>query len=132
MPTFTPFPTLPLLPTSGGVAVGISPTMNPCYDVPPVKPVGTVVQVRLVNNSKGLVKLSLGMENPNDQGECATYSFPLGRYEEPIVTLLAGCYWGFAYIEDPTSNSQTIAPLCLYNTTKTVPISIGPEVIGLQ
>jgi len=131
-PSITPFPTLqPVLPASGP-AIGITPTLNPCYNPPPAKPVGLVVQVRLVNNSRGLVDLSLGMENPNNKGECATYYFRLGRYDQTVVSVLAACYWGYAYITDPTSNAQTIAPLCLYETTKTVPISIGAEVIGLQ
>ena len=133
-PTFTLFPTLPPAPTIDNSAVGVAPTSsnNPCYDPPPAKPKGTVVQVKLVNNSKGLVSFSMGMEEANAQGECATYSFSLGRFDQPIVTVLAACYWGFAYITDPTSNAKTIAPLCLYETTKTVPISIGGEVIGLQ
>ena len=131
-PTFTPFPTLASVPTSGSSAVGGVPTNNPCYDPPPAEPKGTLVKIKLVNHSQGLVDLNLGMENPNDQGECATYFFRLGRYDQPIVTVLAACYWGYAYITAPTSNAQTARPLCLFDTTKTVPVSIGAEVIGLQ
>jgi hypothetical protein len=135
--TFTPLPTFTLMPISTlaplvSLASATASGGNPCYNPPPVKPKGIVVQVKLVNNSKGLVDLSLGMENPNTDGECATYFFRLGRYDQPVVSLIAACYWGYAYITDPTSNSQTIAPLCLNNTTKTVPVSIGKEVIGLQ
>lgn len=132
LPTFTPFPTLPPVAASSGGAVGGVPTNNPCYEPPPPEPKGTVVQIKLVNNSQGLVDLNLGMENPNTQGECATYFFRLGRYDQPIVSVLAACYWGFAYITAPTSNAQTITPLCLYEITKTVPVSVGTEVIGLQ
>lgn len=132
MPTFTPFPTLPPIQPTSGPAVGAAPTGNPCYEPPPLKPKGVLVQIKLVNNSKGLVDFNLGMENPNPQGECATYFFRLGRYDQQVVSVLAACYWGYAYITDPNSNAKTIAPLCLYETTKTVPVSIGPEVIGLQ
>jgi len=128
--TFTPFPTIQPLGITN--PVGGAPTNNPCYEPPVAEPKGTTVQIKLVNNSKGLVDLSLGMENANTQGECATYFFRLGRYDQPVVTVLAACYWGYAYITDPTSNSRTAAPLCLFETTKTVPVSIGPEVIGLQ
>lgn len=133
-PTFTPIPlpTLPPLLATSGSTVGGAPTNNPCYEPPPAEPKGTQVKIRLVNNSKGLVDLNFGMENPNTQGECATYFFRLGRYDQPIVTVLAACYWGFAYITDPTSNAQTVAPLCLYDTTKTVPVSVNAEVIALQ
>ena len=138
--TFTPLPTVtPLLlliptlaPISLATATSAGNSNNPCYNPPPVKPKGVMVQVKLVNNSKGLVDLNLGMENANTDGECATYFFRLGRFDEPVVSLLSACYWGFAYITDPTSNSKTIAPLCLNDTTKTVPVSIGAEVIGLQ
>jgi hypothetical protein len=134
LPTVTPLllPTLPPIQTANGLAIGSAPTNNPCYEPPPAEPKGTLVQIRLVNNSKGLVDLNLGMENPNAQGECATYFFRLGRYDQPVVTVLAACYWGYAYITDPTSNARTAAPLCLYETTKTVPVSINAEVIGLQ
>ncbi|NTU75711.1 MAG: hypothetical protein HGA86_06285 [Anaerolineaceae bacterium] len=132
MPTFTPFPTNSPIQTTSGPAVGVAPTGNPCYEPPPLKPKGVLVQIKLVNNSKGLVDFNLGMENPNPQGECATYFVRLGRYDQQVVSVLAACYWGYAYITDPTSNAKTIAPLCLYDTTKTVPVSIGPEVIGLQ
>jgi predicted small lipoprotein YifL len=125
--TATSFPTF-----AQGPAAGTTPTLNPCYDVPPVKPRGTLVQIKLVNYSRGLVDLNLGMENPNPQGECATYYFRLGRYDQQVVSVLAACYWGYAYITDPTSNAQTIAPLCLYDTTKTIPVAIGTEVIELD
>jgi hypothetical protein len=130
-PTFTfpaPLPTLELLSSN---ATATSST-NPCYDPPPAKPKGKMVQIKLVNNSKGLVDLSLGMENPNDEGECATYYFPLGRYDQQVVSVFAACYWGYAYIKDPDSNAETAGPLCLFDTTKTVPVSIGAEVIALQ
>jgi hypothetical protein len=132
LPTFTPFPTLASVPTSGASAVGGVPTNNPCYEPPPAEPKGTLVNIKLVNHSQGLVDLNLGMENPNDQGECATYFFRLGRYDQVVVSVLAACYWGYAYITDPTSNARTATPLCLFDTKKTVPVAIGTEVIGLQ
>src|SRR5688500_16287526 len=78
--TFVPLPTLEQ-PSLSSNATATSST-NPCYDPPPAKPRGKMVQIKLVNNSKGLVDLSLGMENPNDEGECTTYYFPLGRYDQ--------------------------------------------------
>jgi hypothetical protein len=130
-PTFTFPPPLPTLEVLSPNATATSST-NPCYDPPPAEPKGKMVQIKLVNNSKGLVDLSLGMENPNDKGECATYYFPLGRYDQQVVSVFAACYWGYAYVKDPDSNAKTAAPLCLFDTTKTVPISIGAEVIALQ
>jgi hypothetical protein len=131
LPTVTPFPTLPPLQPTVALAA-VTPTGNPCYNPPPPEPVGTTVLIRIVNNSQGIADFNFGMENANDKGECATYYVRLGRYDQPVVRVLAACYWGLAYITDPNSVSKTIAPLCLFDTAKTVPVSVGPEVIGLQ
>jgi len=137
-PLPTPMPTIAvpqlfptLAPAVPAAPVG-SPTLDPCNDVPPIKPVGKVVQVRFLNKSKGVVTwLSFGMNAPNGQGECGTYGFTLGRYDEVLATVLAGCYWAYAYIDTP-SNAQNIAPLCVNDSTKAVPIWIGDEVINFH
>src|SRR5690242_1302245 len=97
-PTFTLVPTLFVPPTAAVAATATTEGSNPCYNPPPVEPKGTMVQIKLVNNSGGLVDLNLGMEDANDKGECATYFFRLGRFDQTVVTVLAACYWGYAYI----------------------------------
>lgn len=133
-PTVTPFPTLPLLPTLAPATVAAVATTDPCNQVPPVKPQGALVNVKFVNKSDGLLNLSFGMNNPNDKGECVTYSYTLGIDSETVVTVLAGCYWGYAWVDAKTPSvartGSTI--LCVTDPSKTPPIWITKEAIYLH
>ena len=78
----------------------VNPNATPtadCNQPTPTKPKGATVQIKLVNKSGGPVGLSLGMNEANDQGECAAYSFGLRDKESVVVTILSGCYWGYGY-----------------------------------
>ncbi len=131
-PTVTPFPTVALvLPTVAPPTQPAATATNPCNDPPPIKPKGTVVSVQLKNETGGSVILSLGMNDPNTQGECGTYGFTLSRYDAPVVQVLAGCYWAYGWVTaDKPSTTQTSSLLCLNDTTKTVAVTIGPETVG--
>ena len=133
--TPTPVPTLqPLVsPTSPVAAVPTATQANPCNEPPPAEPKGTTVQVRFVNKSKGMVSLSFGMLQENDEGECGTYSFSIGPQTSPEVTVLAGCYWGYAWI---TGTEPSIAKspynICLTDTSQTRGVTITKETIGFD
>lgn len=133
-PTFTSLPTQPLLPTLAPATVAVAATTDPCNQVPPAEPKGTLVNVRFVNKSEGLVNLSFGMNNPNDKGECVTYSYTLGIDSESVATVLAGCYWGYAWVDGKTPSvartGSTI--LCFTDPNKTPPIWITKETIYLH
>ncbi len=138
LPTLTPVPTLVVVPTLPAAslpsplpAAVVSPTTNPCYNPPPLKPQGTTVKVKFVNKSGYGATLHFGMNNPNDKGECATYSFTLGKYDEPVVTVLAGCYWAYAYTDKPSTASSP-QPLCVFDTTKAVAIWVTTEVVNFH
>lgn len=134
LPSPTSIPTIAfVLPTVAVPTLPAATAANPCNDPPPAKPKGTTVKVKLNNQSGGSVNLSLGMTDPNDQGECGTYGFSLSKYDAPVVTILAGCYWGYGWVTgDKPSTTQTANIMCLTDTTKTVTIAIGPETLGLQ
>jgi hypothetical protein len=125
-PTFTPFPTVVLatLPDTSAT--------DPCDEPPPVEPKGAVVKVLFLNKSDSTVNLSFGMTKENDQKECGTYSFTIGRYEEPEVQILAGCYWGWGWVLDPPSIAKTPDVLCVTDTSKTTSIWITNEVISFH
>jgi len=127
-PTSTPLPTLPpALPSIAPAA----PATDPCNDIPPLHPQGDLVKVKLVNKSGGSVNLSLGMTKENSFHECGTYSFGLGAYDESVVTVLAGCYWGYAWVSGKKpSTAQTIDVLCVTDPANVAPIWIGTEVIA--
>lgn len=130
LPTLTPFPTLPLVPLTAVQAVA---TTDPCNQAPPVKPKGAIAQVKFVNKSGGNVNLSFGMNSPNTQAECVTYSYTLGTFAEEVVTVLAGCYWAYGWVagKEP-STAQTIDLLCVTDPSKAPAVWIGTEVIAFH
>lgn len=112
-PTFTPqptntaAPTLELLPTlpPATIAVAASPTPE-CNQIPALEPKGALTMVEFTNSSQGSANLAFGMNSPNDKGECYTYSFAIGRGDVQTTKVLAGCYWGYAWI---SGSDQSVA-----------------------
>jgi hypothetical protein len=132
--TFTPLPTFTPYPTLVPVAATLPDTSaaDPCDQPPPIEPKGTLVKIRFINKSDSNINLSFGMIKENDKKECGTYGYTIGRYEEPEVQVLAGCYWGYAWILDPPSDARNLEVLCVTDTTKTTSIWISKEVIGFH
>ncbi len=105
-PTFTPQPTetvaptqalLPTLPPAPAAVVA-TPTSE-CNQIPQLEPKGVQVNVEFYNESGGTANLAFGMNTPNDKGECYTYSFNPPPSGDALSTkVLAGCYWGYAWI----------------------------------
>ncbi len=135
-PSPTPFPTFSALPTLAPVVATAVPPTNPadvCNQVPPQKPLGAVVPVQFVNKSGGQVNLSFGMNTPNDQGECVTYSFSLGTTQTLQATVLAGCYWGYGWVsKNPPTTSRTPSLICLNDPSKVPPVWVEAEVMYLH
>ena len=133
--TFTALPVLVLVPTFASVAT-IPPTSaaNPCNDPPPTKPKGAMVKIKLINKSGGNVSpLSLGMVQENSFKECGTYSYSLGISDEQVVDVLAGCYWGYGYVNGKTpSTAQTSSNLCMTDTSKITAIWITKDLISFH
>ncbi len=144
IPSDTPIPTLPptlappptiALETPISSAPIVNPNATPtadCNQPAPAKPKGATVQIRLVNKSGGPVSLSLGMNEANDQGECATYSFGLRDKQAEVVTLLSGCYWGYGYQTGRTPSTPGVHNICLTDTTETRGLTIGKDSIGFD
>ncbi len=133
-PTGTPLPTLPPLPTFPPATVAAGPTIDPCNQVPPVEPQGALVNVEFINQSKGEVNLSLGMNTPNDKSECVTYSYSFGRGGVPSTKVLAGCYWGYAWItgDEPSIARTGNTILCMTDTSGIYHVVITKERIEFK
>ena len=133
-PTMTPLPppTLAPLPILAPATLPGVATTNPCNDVPPAKPLGDQVKVQFLNKTDGKLNLSFGMTTENSSKECGTYSFTLGKYEEPEATVLAGCYWGYAWVLDPPSTPQTANSLCVTDKSKVYQIWITKDLIAFH
>lgn len=103
-PTDTPAPTLELLPTQPLPAVALATATPECNQIPQPEPLGKLVTVEFYNESGGSVNLAFGMMSPNDKGECYTYSFTYGGGTSAPTKVLAGCYWGYAWITGAESS----------------------------
>lgn len=100
-PTLPPPPTIPILATIPPAATVASvPTQDACNQPPPLEPKGAQVRIEIRNQSEGNVNLSLGMNSPNDQKECVTYSFVLANNnDDTAANVLVGCYWGWGWVD---------------------------------
>ena len=132
-PLLTPLPTFALeTPISAPVNNPNATATADCSQPAPLKPKGATVQIKLVNKSGGPVNLSLGMNNANDQGECASYYFGLRDKESVVVTILSGCYWGYGYQTGPKPSTPGVHNICLTDTTEIRGLTIGKDSIGFD
>jgi hypothetical protein len=129
-PTSTATPTATVEPT---LSTPGTATTDPCSSPAPSAPLGTLVQVKFVNKSGGSVILAFGMMQPDSLGECGVYSFSFGTFDSPVVKILAGCYWGYAWITGKKpSTAQSINSLCFTDPAQTRSVVIGTEVIDFN
>jgi hypothetical protein len=138
-PTFTPLPlptsALPTQPVIGASPVGGGPTPDPCNaPVAPDAP-GHKVRVQFLNKSGGNVNLSFGLVEKTEFGECGTYHFTFNKNESPVVTVLGGCYWAYAWVtnigkDNDTSTSSGIQNFCMHDSGHKWTITIKKDVIG--
>ncbi|MEN9564769.1 MAG: hypothetical protein RIR73_3013 [Chloroflexota bacterium] len=111
-PTFTPQPTntalpvIELLPTLPPAPVVVATATAECITIPVPEPKGALVNVEIYNESQGSATVAFGMNSANDKNECFSYSLSLGRNDVYIGKVLAGCYWGIAWI---TGDEQSVA-----------------------
>jgi hypothetical protein len=133
LPTLAVLPTVALeTPVSAPITgSNASPTPD-CYQPPPAKLLGTTVQIKLVNKSDGPVNLSMGMYEPNDQRECFTFAFSIGKNSSEVVTLLSGCYWGAGYQNGPKPSTPRVDYICFTDTAQTRGLTISNNAIGFD
>ena len=134
--TFTFLPTIPILATIPPAAtIASGPTQSDCDQVPPVEPQGVQVNVDFTNTSAGQVNLSFGMNSPNEKKECVTYSFSLGSGGGIVeARVLAGCYWGWAWItgSEPSVAKTGDILLCMTDTSGTYHVIVTKETINFK
>ena len=137
-PTFTAQPTIALLPTlppsSGGALVTPTSSTDPCNQIPVAEPKGTLVTVEIENTSQGSANLAFGMTTPNDKAECFTYSFQIGMGDVMTTKVLAGCYWGYAWI---TGADTSVAKsgdriMCMTDTALIYHVKVADETVQFK
>jgi len=129
--TLVTLPTVALETPIIAPVTNASPTPD-CYQPAPAKLVGTTVQIKLVNKSDGPVNLSMGMYEPNDQGECFTFAFGISEKGSAVVTILSGCYWGAGYQNGPKPSTPRVDYICLTDTTAVRGLTITNNAIGFD
>lgn len=134
-PTFTPqptntaLPTLELLPTLPPAPVVVATATADCISIPYPEPKGALVNVEIYNESQGSATVAFGMNSANDKNECFSYSFPLGRNDVFTGKVLAGCYWGIAWITgDEESVARSGDLMCMSDPAIIYKIKITKEV----
>lgn len=146
-PTFTPEPTStiaaltfptadpllqPVAPAFPAVPQG-SPTPDCTLPLIPGSEKGTRTQVKFVNESKGSVNLSFGMYTANELGECGTYTFSFGSFESPVVSVLTGCYWAYAWVTgNKPSTAKSTNAICISAPNPVIGITVTSEWIGID
>ena len=137
-PTFTAQPTIALLPTlppsSAGALVTPTSSTDPCNQIPAAEPKGALVTVEIENISQGSANLALGMTAPNDKGECFTYSFQIDSGNGISTKVLAGCYWGWAWI---TGADTSVAKsgdriMCMTDTAFIYHVNVADETVKFK
>lgn len=106
-----------------------TPTPN-CYTPPTAKLLGTTVQIELINKSSGPVNLSMGMFQPDSEGECFTFSFSLRAKQSIQVTILSACYWMYGYQNGPKPSTPANPYICFTDTTQIQKVGINNDSIG--
>ena len=130
--TFTPLPSSTPFPTLAPVT-STSQASDPCNEPVPPLAQGEKVSVRFVNKSGGNVNLAFGMNQENSLGECGTYTVTLGIGDISVVEVMAGCYWGYAWIDgNKPSIAKSVSAICLTDPGQVRGVSIGAEVIGFD
>ena len=134
-PTPLPPPTLAVLPSI--TAPTISPTTSgtDCNHLFDLSESGNKTSpVKINNNTKGPVNLSLSMNSPNVFGQCGYLGFniPKGQSIFPKLpqTGQGPCWWGYAWVNGPQPSTSQGGPFCWNNTDKWT-LDIGPDVIKL-
>ena len=140
-PTFTPQPTatlapvLELLPTQPAPVAVVAATATPeCNQIPVAEPKGALVKVEFYSEALGSANLAFGMLSPNDKGECYTYSFSVGRGDVLSANVVAGCYWGYAWI---TGEEESVARsgdkiMCITDASIIYKVKITKESIDFR
>lgn len=133
-PTLAALPTLPPFPTLAPATMSAGPTTVPCDQVPPEEPKGTLVNVEFKNVSQGSANFTFGMNSPNDKGECVNYTISLGKGNVVPMKVLAGCYWGYAWItgDEPSIARTGGTIICVTDTSLIYHVTITKEMISLN
>ena len=122
LPTNTPvaLPTLstPASPTAAAVAASTS-GVDPCANRQLSPQKGRETVIRVVNDTRVPITVSMYLNETEGQGECGWRSFNLARNNDIVFTdLVQGCYNLWAWSDDPKGRFNSNGGGCLNNSDK--------------
>lgn len=105
-------PTFTLVPTTVGSTTG----GDPCNKPLPGTVTGDLTKIRLKNETKGSLVISLYL-NLTAFGECGYRGYNLGPNDSTTITdLPTGCYNVSVFVTEPNKNSKSFGYGCINNT----------------
>ncbi len=128
-PTAIFLPTLPAFPSPTTPPSGGADDCNHLLDVAEDGPKTTLL---IRNNTKGPVTLTIGKSVKDKFGQCGYLSWSnIGSHQSIRVDVPQGCYWAYAWINDP-KKATTVSGggYCMNNSDKWT-FDIGYDVIKL-
>lgn len=128
-PTPIPTNTLAQLPTQPPVA---QPTSTPNTDrcnQPLQEPDGPVTRLRLMNETKAQVNLSISL-NETPFGDCGYKGYQLNKGDTVVIEFPIGCYFFYAWVNG--KNPSTASGSGCANNTDLWNVVIRPEVISIK
>jgi hypothetical protein len=137
-PTPLPVPTLAVLPTLAFEAPTAAPTQSSADDCNHLFDLGASGNARspikVNNNNKFSVTLSLGMWQKNSFGQCGYLAFPINGHDSISISMpqtgQGPCWYGFAYGQGSNASNAQGGPFCWNNPDKWT-LDIGPDIIKL-
>jgi hypothetical protein len=107
LPTFTPPPVIPtleqlILPTATTAAAD----PNNCNRALNMGEAGPTKNVRIENENKGQVNLSLNLYKPNPFGQCGALSYTIKSGEKRKITIPTGYWYAYSWVLDPPSTAS--------------------------
>lgn len=120
-PTPIPTNTLPVLTTPTQFGVLPSPTSSSkdeCDKVMAANPDGPHTTLLIVNETKAQTTITLGLLK-TPFGECGYRAYSLPKGGSSKVTVPQGCYWAYAWVNDPKKPTTVSGGgYCMNNTDK--------------
>lgn len=107
LPTFTPPPVIPtleqlILPT----ATTVSSDPNNCNRLLNIAEAGPTKNVRIENETKSQVNLSLTLWEPNLFGQCGSIAYVVNKLEKRKIAIPSGSWYAYAWVLDPPSTGE--------------------------
>jgi hypothetical protein len=111
LPTFTLVPVIPTIPALQPLVLptatsAVASDPNNCNKTLSMGEAGPTKNVRIENENKGQVNLSLTLYTPNLFGQCGSISYVLAKGEKSTIGLPSGYWYAYGWVLNPPSTAE--------------------------